>query len=240
MTRADNRTPNQLRKCTFHKNFLKNASGSVLVEQGNTRVICAVSVVPEVPAWMKNQNVPGGWLTSEYQMLPASTHTRTSRDINRGRLNGRSQEIQRLIGRSLRAVVDLEKIGQNTVYIDCDVIDADGGTRCASINGAAVALQITFQNMLKNNLLEADPFIEGIAAISVGIVDGTPMLDLCYSEDSSADVDMNVVMTESGRYTEIQGTGESRAFSKDELAGMTTIAEEGILSILSLQKQCTG
>ncbi len=159
--RADNRNPNQLRECTFHKNFLKNASGSVLVEQGNTRVICAVSVAPEVPRWMKNQNVQGGWLTSEYQMLPASTHSRSSRDINRGRLNGRSQEIQRLIGRSLRAVVDLNKIGEHTVYVDCDVIDADG-TRCASINGAAVALQLAFQNMLNNNLLESNPLIDGI------------------------------------------------------------------------------
>ena len=240
MARIDNRTNDQLRTCTFQDNFLRNAGGSVFIEQGNTRVICAVSVVNSVPGWMKNQKVSGGWLTSEYQMLPASTHTRTARDINRGKLNGRSQEIQRLIGRSLRAVVDMKAIGENTIYVDCDVIDADGGTRCASINGAAAALQIVFQKMIDNGVLTTSPLSELVAAVSVGIVDGVPMLDLCYEEDSNADVDMNIVMTESGKFVEIQGTGETRAFSTDEMAAMMDLARKGIADILKLQKNCVG
>jgi len=236
--RIDQRQNDELRPCKFQCNYLKHPKGSVLIEQGNTRVICAVSVVPGVPRWMKNQGVSGGWLTSEYQMLPGATSERSSRDINRGRLNGRAQEIQRLIGRSLRAVVNLEKLGANTVYVDCDVIDADGGTRCASINGAAVALQIAFREMMREGAIDEVPLIEQVAAISVGIKKNTPLLDLCYIEDSSADVDMNIVMTESGKFIEVQGTAESGAFSRKQMDEMLDFASSGIKSIIELQKQC--
>ena len=238
MKRIDNRTHDQLRRCRFQKHFLKNAKGSVLVEQGNTRIICAVSVVPGVPRWMKEQGVSGGWLTSEYQMLPASTIDRTSRDVNRGRVNGRSQEIQRLIGRSLRAIVDLNKVGDNTIYVDCDVIDADGGTRCASINGASVALHVAFQRMIDAGGLSAMPTIGHVAAISVGVVGKTTLLDLCYCEDSAADVDMNVVMTEHGQFVEIQGTAEGGTFSQQQMTEMTVLGQKGIGEIVQLQKEC--
>lgn len=238
MKRIDNRAHDQLRICRFQKNFLKNAKGSVLVEQGNTRIICAVSVVPGVPRWMKEQKIAGGWLTSEYQMLPASTHDRTSRDINRGRINGRSQEIQRLIGRSLRAIVDLSRVGENTFHVDCDVIDADGGTRCASINGAYVALHVVFQSMVDEGILPELPTRGHVAAISVGVVKQTTLLDLCYSEDSAAEVDMNIAMTDAGQFVEIQGTGEGGTFSQEQMNEMTGLAGKGINEIIQLQKAC--
>ena len=238
MKRVDNRTHDQLRICKFQTDFLKNAKGSVLVEQGNTRIICAVSVIPGVPRWMKEQNVTGGWLTSEYQMHPASTGERIPRDVNRGRINGRSQEIQRLIGRSLRAAVNLKKLGENTIYVDCDVIDADGGTRCASINGASVALHLVFQRMVNDGSLPEMPISGHVGAISVGIVDQIPLLDLCYSEDSSAEVDMNIVMTEGGQFIELQGTGEDGTFSKEQMNAMIELARKGIDEIVQLQKEC--
>lgn len=238
--RIDGRRPNQLRSCVFHRDFLHNAKGSVLVEQGGTRVLCAVSVTPGVPRWMTEQGVAGGWVTSEYQMLPASTSPRSVRDVTRGSVNGRAQEIQRLIGRSLRAVVDLEKIGANTVHVDCDVLDADGGTRCASINGALVALDIAFRKLLAEGVISAMPIREFAAAVSVGMVKCTAMLDLCYEEDAAAEADVNVVMTATGQFIEIQGTGEGTTFSPDQMQTMLDLARHGILEIIALQKQTTG
>ncbi len=237
MPRIDKRSNNQIRPCVFKTNFLINAAGSVLVEQGNTRVLCAVSINYGVPRWMKEQNVSGGWLTGEYQLLPASTGTRTQREISRGKIDGRTQEIQRLIGRSLRSVVDLKKLGENTVYVDCDVIDADGGTRCASINGAVVALILAFRKMQKEGKLTSMPIKEHIGAISAGIVNNTPLLDLCYKEDSSAAVDMNVVMTESGRFVEVQGSGEESTFDQDEFTQLMALTKKGISEVITLQKE---
>jgi ribonuclease PH len=237
MNRPDGRKNDELRVCNFHSEFLINATGSALIEQGKTRVICAVSVVPTVPRWMKDQKIPGGWLTSEYQMLPSSTNTRTPRDITRGRLNGRSQEIQRLVGRSLRAVVNLGELGENTVYVDCDVIDADGGTRCACINGASIALQLAFRKMIAAGKIETMPIKEQVAATSVGIIGHTPLLDLSYQEDSQADVDLNVVMTESGKFIEIQGTAEGNAFTRGEMDKMLDLAGKGNQEIIEIQKR---
>jgi ribonuclease PH len=235
MPRDDGRTADELRPIHFDPNFLINARGSVLASFGNTRVLCAVSVVDGVPRWMQQQGVKGGWLTAEYQMLPASTHSRNQRDSTRGRPNGRSQEIQRLIGRSLRAAVDLSKLGCHTVYVDCDVIDADGGTRCASINGAMVALQLAFNKMLAAGKIKSVPLHHHIGAVSVGMVDGEPLLDLCYTEDSAAEVDMNVIMTEDGRFVELQGTAEGQTFSNDDLVAMNALAEKGIAEIIAAQ-----
>lgn len=197
MTRDDGRRNDELRQIRFRKNFLTHPLSSILIECGGTRVICSVSYEPKIPQWMRAQKVEGGWLTSEYAMLPNATHDRSRRDSAGNKPNARSMEIQRLIGRSLRSVVDLQALGQNTYYVDCDVIDADGGTRCASITGASLALSLAFRRM--RSRFETPPMRENIAAISVGIVKGEPMLDLCYSEDSGAEVDFNVVMTESGR-----------------------------------------
>jgi ribonuclease PH len=240
MARDDGRAADELRPMHFDTNFLINARGSVLAAFGNTRVLCAVSVTDGVPRWMQNQGVSGGWLTAEYQMLPASTHTRNQRDSTRGRPNGRSQEIQRLIGRSLRAAVDLSQLGPHTVYVDCDVIDADGGTRCASINGAMVALQLAFQKMMADGRIKAMPLSHTIGAVSVGIVDGEPLLDLCYTEDSAAEVDMNVIMTDDGRFVELQGTAEGQTFSEDEMLAMTGLAKKGIGEIISAQRAVLG
>ena len=239
MDRIDSRTFDQLRVCKFNRDFLTNAQGSVLVEQGNTRVICAVSVVPGVPRWMREQNVSGGWLTSEYQMLPASTADRAPRDVNRGKLNGRAQEIQRFIGRSLRAAVDLDKVGENTIYVDCDVLDADGGTRCASINGSSVALHLAFRKMIDEGIISEMPVAGHVAAISVGVVEDTTLLDLCYKEDSSAGVDMNIVMTEAGQFVELQGAAEMGAFSQGQLDEMIELAKKGIREIIQFQKECS-
>ena len=238
MNRIDDRAFDQLRVCKFKINFLHNARGSVVVEQGNTRVICAASVIPGVPRWMKEQKVPGGWLTSEYQMLPASTAGRIPRDVNRGKINGRAQEIQRLIGRCLRAVVNLKKIGENTIYVDCDVLDADGGTRCASINGASVALHLAFGKMIDDGMISEMPVAGHVAAISVGVVRKIPLLDLCYQEDSSAEVDMNIVMTEGGDFVEVQGAAEARPFSQEQLNKMIDLAKKGIGNVIQLQKKC--
>ncbi len=236
MARIDGRRNDQLRDCKITTNFLHHAAGSAVIEHGKTRVLCAVSAVAGVPRWMKEQKVPGGWVTGEYQMLPASTSGRTSRDINRGRLNGRAQEIQRLIGRCMRAAVDLAKLDGYTLYIDCDVLDADGGTRCASINGAWVALNLAVNRLLAERKIAKNPICESIAAISVGIVDGTPMTDLCYHEDAAADVDMNVVMTGGGEFIELQGTAESGSFSRKQMLDLTALAESGITDILALQR----
>lgn len=236
MSRHDGRQNDELRQVDFKPGIVKNASASVLSVCGNTEVICTVSVVPGVPGWMKAQGVPGGWLTSEYAMLPGSTHTRVRRENNNGP-SGRSSEIQRLIGRSLRSVVSLEKLGENTVYVDCDVLNADGGTRCASINGASAALNLAFKKMLAAGELEESPMSERVAAISVGIHKGEAILDLCYLEDSSAEVDMNVVMSSAGELIEVQGTAEGKTFSRAELNTMLDLAEKGINEIFEIQNK---
>jgi ribonuclease PH len=237
MARIDNRENNQLRKVTIVPDFQRHPLGSVLAVCGNTRVICAVSLERAVPSWMKAQNVSGGWITAEYQMLPSATGTRGQREVTKGHISGRSAEIQRLIGRSLRAVVDLEKIPGLTLHIDCDVIDADGGTRCASITGACAALQLAASRLLATGEITENPIKAQVAAVSVGIVGGTPMLDLCYEEDSAAEVDMNVVMTSTGRFVELQGTGEEATFDDDQLAQLLSLARIGLKELFAKQQE---
>ncbi|MCK4564586.1 MAG: ribonuclease PH [Verrucomicrobia bacterium] len=234
--RIDGRKADELRPVKFTKDFITTAKGSVLIEMGNTRVICNASVEENVPGWMRFQKVPGGWVTAEYSMLPGATQDRTQREASRGKIGGRTMEIQRLIGRSLRAVVDLKKLGRRQIYLDCDVIQADGGTRTASITGAYVALKLAVNRLMKEGLLKEDPIIEGLAAISVGIHKEVPILDLCYFEDSAAEVDANFVMTESGKIIEVQGTAEGAPFSKDELMQMMTLAEKGIGELAEMQR----
>ncbi len=234
-TRQDGRQPNQLRTLAFVPDFQRHPLGSVLAVCGNTRVICAVSVEQSVPGWMKAQNVSGGWITAEYQMLPSATHTRGNREVTKGHISGRSAEIQRLIGRALRAVVDLEKLPGITLHVDCDVIDADGGTRCASITGACAALELAAKRLVANGTLTESPIKARVAAVSVGIVDGVPMLDLCYSEDSAAQVDMNIVATDGGRFVEIQGTGEEYTFDNEQLQQLMALANEGLKGLFAEQ-----
>lgn len=234
-TRVDGRAVGEMRTLVFHPGVAPQAMASVLVSFGNTQVICAVSVEDDVPGWMKAQGVSGGWLTAEYSMLPYSTPTRKKRSSN-GKVDGRAVEIQRLIGRSLRAVVDLEALGERTVWVDCDVLQADGGTRTASISGSAVALQLAFRRMVQEGLLESNPMKQLVSAVSVGKVNGETLLDLCYTEDSIAEVDMNVVLTERGEYVELQGSGEEATFTPDELAQMLALAHSGAQQILAAQR----
>ena len=238
VARADNRSPSQLRPVRFQNHIAPYATGSTLIEWGNTRVICGVTVDESVPRWMKEQNVTGGWITAEYSMLPYSTLTRKPRDISKGKIDGRSQEIQRLIGRAMRAAVDLEKIGSRTIWVDCDVLQADGGTRTAAITGAYVALALAVQKLKSLGKIpaEVNPLANAVAAVSVGIVAGHPLLDLCYTEDVAATVDMNIVMTGSGEFIEVQGTGEEATFSDAELTGMLGLARSGIKELLALQE----
>ncbi len=231
MKRIDGRKFDELRKIKFTKNYLAHPLASALIEVGGTKVVCAVSMENRVPPWMRQQNVPGGWLTCEYGMLPASTHSRMRREASNGKQGGRTVEIQRLIGRSLRGVIDLQKIGQNTINIDCDVLDADGGTRCAGITGAATALHLA----AKAAKFKCNPVNELVAAVSVGIVDGQAVLDLCYEEDCGAEVDMNIVMTESGKFIEIQGTAEEKPFSRAQFNEMMDLAEKGLKEIFKMQ-----
>ena len=237
MPRPDNRPAAQLREVTFIPGIAPHANGSVLISFGNTRVICAATIQEEVPRWMKMQGVPGGWLTAEYSMLPYSTHDRKQRDINKGKLDGRSSEIQRLIGRSLRAVVDLVKLGQRTLCIDCDVLQADGGTRTASITGACVASAIAFNRLLQKGVITQQPLRRKVAAVSVGIVNGEPLLDLCYEEDRDAEVDSNLVMTDDGQFVEIQSSGEEATFSEAQMHAMLTLGKAGIVELIKLQQQ---
>ena len=237
MTRIDNRENVQLRKWSFTPNFQRHPLASVLSVSGNTRVICAVSLEKSVPRWMKEQEVPGGWITAEYQMLPSSTGTRSERESTRGKISGRSAEIQRLVGRSLRAVVDLSKLPGLTLHIDCDVIDADGGTRCASISGASLALQIAAKKLLEDGVITENPIVARVAAVSVGLLNGEVLLDLCYTEDSAADVDMNIVMTDKGRFVEIQGSGEEATFSEKQMGEMIKAAKHGLKEIFDLQEK---
>src|SRR6266446_1802178 len=212
MIRSDGRAPEQIRPISFELNIAPHASGSVLVTMGNTRVICGVMIEETVPRWMKEQNITGGWLTAEYSMLPYSTQTRKPRDIMKGRLDGRSTEIQRLIGRSLRAVVDLEKLGPRTIWIDCDVLQADGGTRTAAITGASLALAIACRKFVREKKLDAPPMQKLVAAVSAGILDEHAIVDLNYEEDKLVAVDFNLVATEDGEFVEVQASGEEATF----------------------------
>ncbi len=217
--------------------FQRHPLGSLLIECGNTRVICAVTASDGVPRWMREQNVAGGWLTCEYQMLPSATGQRTQRESSRGQPSGRTQEIQRLVGRSLRAMVDLRKLGPLTLQVDCDVIDADGGTRCASVTGACVAVELALRKLLAAGKLAEWPIKERVAAVSVGLLAGVPMLDLCYVEDAAAEVDMNVVMTASGRFVELQGTAEGEPFAQAEVEAMLALGRRGVAELIDIQKR---
>lgn len=236
--RIDNRELNQLRPVTFERNYTKHAEGSVLVSFGDTKVLCTASIEHGVPRWLKGQGK--GWITAEYGMLPRATNTRNQREAARGKQSGRTQEIQRLIGRSLRAMVDLSKLGENTIYLDCDVIQADGGTRTASITGAAVAMIDALETLQKKKKLKADPLIGLVAAVSVGIKNGEVFLDLCYEEDASCDTDLNVVMTQKGEFIEIQGTAEEKPFTRAEADKMLDVAQAGIAELITMQQTVLG
>jgi len=236
--RSDNRAPDQLRPVQIHPDYVSTAEGSVLIGVGNTRVICTASVEETVPSFLRNSGK--GWVTAEYGMLPRATLTRTTRESARGKIGGRTHEIQRLIGRSLRAVVDLEKLGERSVLLDCDVIQADGGTRTASITGAFVALAMALQKLVQAGTLPSTPLRDSVAAVSVGIVDGQPLLDLCYEEDSRADVDMNVVMTAAGKFIELQATAEHHVFDDNQLQAMIDLGRAGIKSLLDKQQSAMG
>jgi ribonuclease PH len=236
--RADNRTPDQLRPTHIHPQYLLHPEGSVLVESGRTKVICTASVEDRVPPFLRNSGK--GWVTAEYGMLPRATSTRTTREAAAGKVGGRTQEIQRLIGRSLRSVVKMDQLGERTIWMDCDVIQADGGTRTAAITGAFVAMVLALQNLREKGLLNAVPVHDYVAATSVGIIDNTRMLDLAYEEDSRAEVDMNVVMTGSGKFIEVQGTAEALPFGRDALNELLDLAQAGIGRLIALQKQAVG
>jgi ribonuclease PH len=235
MTRRDGRAADALREVKITRNYLKHAEGSVLVEFGDTKVICNATVEGRVPSFLKGKGT--GWVTAEYCMLPRATHTRNQRESSKGKLSGRTHEIQRLIGRSLRAVVDMQLLGERSILIDCDVIQADGGTRTASITGAYVALADAFQTLIDSGELAKSPLREAVAAVSVGIVDGVPFLDLDYPEDSSAEVDMNFVMTSSMRFVEVQGTAEAEPFTLDQMDAMRGHAMLGLSRLFDIQKE---
>ena len=239
MKRSEGRKFDESRRIRITQDYLSHPVASVLMETGNTKVICSVSFESGVPPWMRQQGVSGGWVTSEYGMLPGSTESRVAREAAKGKQSGRTMEIQRLIGRSFRSVIDMNALGPNTVYIDCDVIDADGGTRCASITGAGVALYLAFNRLVSRKVLSRNPMRENVSAVSVGMKNGEYLLDLDYVEDSSADVDLNVIMTESGKYVEIQGTAEERPFSRDDLNNMLDLAKKGCDSLFEAQRRIT-
>lgn len=236
--RIDGRRENELRPVKITSPYIKHAEGSVLIEVGDTRVICTASLEERVPPFMKGQGK--GWITAEYSMLPRATQTRNQREAAKGKLTGRTMEIQRLIGRALRSVVDLDKLGERTITLDCDVIQADGGTRTTSITGAFVAMAYAINKLCQERSLNFFPIKDFLASVSVGVVGGIPHLDLKYEEDSTAKVDMNVVMTGSGQYVEIQGTGEDAPFSRQELDELLGLAEQGIQELIGLQKQALG
>jgi len=236
LAREDGRRPDQLRPVRFVNNFAPNATGSTLIEWGNTRVICGATIEETVPRWMKDQNVVGGWITAEYSMLPYSTHTRKARDISKLKVDARSQEIQRLIGRAMRAAIDLEKLGPRTVWIDCDVLQADGGTRTAAVTGGYVALALAVKRLLGEKKIAANPLLHPVAAVSVGIVGQQALLDLCYTEDVAAAVDFNVVMNEAGEFIELQGTGEEATFTETQLAALLMLGKAGVRSLLAAQQ----
>jgi len=233
--RMDGRKPRQLRPLKITPSYLKTADGSVLIEVGDTKVICTAKLEERVPQFLRNSGK--GWITAEYGMLPGSSQVRIGREASRGKIGGRTHEIQRLVGRSLRAIADLRSLGEKTIWVDCDVIQADGGTRTASITGAYVAFREAVASWLTKGLLAADPIKDSVAAVSVGIIDGKVLLDLSYEEDSRADVDMNFVMTGSGKFVEVQGTAESAPFTGKQMERMTEIAQEGIRELLKAQKK---
>ena len=234
MSRSYQRTPMQIRPVRITRHYIKHADGSVLIESGDTKVICTATIAEQVPPFLKGQEQ--GWLTAEYGMLPGSTHSRMQREAAKGKQSGRTMEIQRLIGRALRAAVDLKKLGERTIQIDCDVIQADGGTRTASITGAFVAVHDAIKKLLDQQTIASNPIIDHVAAISVGIFEGTPVLDLDYVEDSACDTDMNVVMTGRLHLIEVQGTAEGSAFSREELNTMLDMAQHGIQELIAIQK----
>jgi ribonuclease PH len=237
-SRPSGRAPHELRPVAFTRRFTRHAEGSVLVEFGDTRVICTASVEEKVPPFLKGKG--RGWVTAEYGMLPRATNTRTDREAARGKQSGRTQEIQRLIGRSLRSVVDLELLGERTVQVDCDVIQADGGTRTASITGACVALQDAFATLVASGLIAKSPLRDHVAAVSVGMYAGVPVLDLDYAEDSNCETDMNVVMTGAGGLVEVQGTAEGSPFDRAQLTAMLDLAEQGIRTLVAAQRRALG
>ncbi len=231
--RFDQRQPNQLRPVRIETGYLKTAEGSAIIEAGNTRVLCAATVEDSIPSFLRGSGQ--GWITAEYSMLPRATVTRTPREVNKGRQSGRTMEIQRLIGRSLRAVVDLKALGERSVIVDCDVIQADGGTRTASITGAFVALALAVESLRKLGVIKTNPLVTSVAAVSVGVVAGVPLLDLCYEEDSQADVDMNIVMTGDGRFIELQATAEKTPFDDTGMNRLLELGRAGIRTLLELQ-----
>ena len=238
MTRIDGRSPSDPRPTTITPGYLAHAEGSVLIEVGRTKVICTASVEDRVPPFRRNSGK--GWVTAEYGMLPRATSTRTQRESSAGRVGGRTQEIQRLIGRSLRAVTKMEELGERTITLDCDVIQADGGTRTASITGAFVALALAVRTMREQDLIRTNPIVDYVAATSVGIVEGMPMLDLAYAEDSKADVDMNIIKTGAGLYIEVQGTAEAMPFGREALNRLLDLADTGIRQLIALQRGLVG
>ena len=240
MTRHDGRLADQLRPISFTPGIAPHASGSVLVSFGNTRVICSAMLEDGVPRWMKEQNVTGGWLTAEYSMLPYSTLTRKARDASRGKQDGRSVEIQRLIGRALRAAVDLPALGQRTLWVDCDVLQADGGTRTASITGACVASFLACRRLVEDRKLPRLPIRQLVAAVSAGIVGGVPLLDLDYPEDRDAEVDMNLVVTEGGQYVEVQSSGEEAVFSPEQFDALLALGRQGVQQLITAQRAVLG
>jgi ribonuclease PH len=237
-TRIDGRETTEMRAVTITPDYIEHPAGSVLIAVGRTKVICTASLEEGVPRFLKDQG--RGWVTAEYGMLPGSTNTRVDREAARGKVGGRTMEIQRLIGRSLRAVVDFEALGERTIKLDCDVIQADGGTRTASITGAWVAFALACKRLMADGAIAKNPLTDHVAAVSVGVVGGVPMLDLCYEEDSRADVDMNVVMTGDGRYIEVQGTAEGEPFDRDVLTRLTDLAEAGNRDLATVQREVLG
>ncbi|AHD06657.1 ribonuclease PH [Paenibacillus larvae] len=236
--RADGRQPNELRPVRITPNYNKHAEGSVLIEVGDTKVICTATIEERVPPFLKNQGK--GWVTAEYSMLPRATQVRNQREASKGKLGGRTMEIQRLIGRALRSVINLEALGERSITLDCDVIQADGGTRTTSITGAFIAMSLAIHKLMEDKKITVNPITDYLASVSVGIVQGETLLDLMYTEDSQAHVDMNVVMTGRGHFVEVQGTGEESPFSKDDLDRMLGLAEEGILRLIELQREALG
>jgi len=237
LPRSDGRLPDQLRPISFQAGIAPYATGSVLVRFGATQVICAATIEPNVPTWMKQQGVKGGWLTAEYSMLPYSTLDRKARDSSRGKVDGRTVEIQRLIGRSLRSVINLDKLGQNTIWLDCDVLQADGGTRTASITGAYLAARLAVQKLINARRIPENPLRDSVAAVSVGVFGGRELLDLAYVEDKDAEVDFNVVMTGGGQFVEVQGNGEESTFTHQQLQSLIALAQAGLKQVTALQNE---
>jgi len=237
MPRPDGRASDQIRPTSFIVDIAPHSTGSVLIATGNTRVICSAMVEESVPRWMKDQRVEGGWITAEYSMLPYSTQQRKPRDISKGKLDGRSTEIQRLIGRALRAVIDLDALGPRTLWIDCDVLQADGGTRTASITGAYLAARLAVQKLINARRIPENPLSDSVAAVSVGVFGGRELLDLAYVEDKDAEVDFNVVMTGGGQFVEVQGNGEESTFTHQQLQSLIALAQAGLKQVTTLQNE---